>query len=133
MYYYTVKGVNTSGSSPDSNMAFSCAASHYALPNYSSSQTTNLYSNAKDYYRLAVSTGQRITITWQDGNNQNASGYLRVSAWQNDGTSIFNEEWGGNGYTSPREFTVTEAGYVTVEVKNISGSTGYDYQIYYSF
>jgi hypothetical protein len=131
MYYYTVRGVNTSGSSPDSNMAFACAASHYALPNHSSSQTTNLYPKVKAYYRLAVSAGDRITITWQDGNNQNASSYIYVSAWQNDGTEIFRSV--RNGYTSPREFTVTEAGYVTVEVNNDSGSTGYDYQIYYSF
>jgi uncharacterized repeat protein (TIGR02543 family) len=131
MYYYTVRGVNTSGSSPDSNMAFACAASHYALPSYSSPQTINLYPNTKHYYRLAVSAGQWITITWQNGSNANVNSDIRVSAWQNDGTAIFTGEW--SGYTSPKAFAVTGAGYVTVEVNNSSGSTGYNYQIYYSF
>jgi hypothetical protein len=131
MYFYTVRGVNSSGASPDSNMAFACAASHYSMPNYSSSGVVVLNPKTKDYYRLAVSAGQRITITWQNGSNQNTSGSLYVSAWQNDGTEIFMNEY--NGYTSPREFTAAASGYVTVEVKNDHSSNSYNYQIYYNY
>jgi fibronectin type 3 domain-containing protein len=129
-YYYTIAPVNADGKEGVwVQGAFAYAAPHYSLPTLSSSQTTNLYPNTKDYYRIAVSAGQRITITWQDGNNQNASNYIRVSSWQNDGTAIFTGA--SYGYTSPKEFTVTGAGYVTVEVNNSSSSTSYDYQIYY--
>jgi hypothetical protein len=130
-YYYTIAPVNADGKEGVwVQGAFACAASHYALPSYSSPQTTNLYPNTKHYYRLAVNTGQWITITWQNGSNANVNSDIRVSAWQNDGTAIFTGEW--SGYTSPKAFTVTGAGYVTVEVNNNSGSTGYNYQIYYS-
>jgi hypothetical protein len=132
-YYYTVGPVNTDGrEGARVQGAFAYAASYYTLPTYLSSQTTNLASSSKDYYRLSVSKGDNITITWQDGNNQHASGALYVSAWQNDGTEIFkNVNWGG--YTAPRAFSVTEAGYLTVEVQNGSDSTSYNYQIYYSY
>jgi hypothetical protein len=130
-YYYTIAPVNAAGREGVwVQGAFAYAANHYNMPNYSSSGVANLNPKTKDYYRLAVSTGQRITITWQNGSNQNTSGSLYVSAWQNDGTEIFMNAY--NGYTSPREFTATATGYVTVEVYNDHGSTAYNYKIYYS-
>ncbi|MDR2020973.1 MAG: InlB B-repeat-containing protein [Treponema sp.] len=129
MRYYSVRAVNTSGSGSSSNGAFACAAAHYSLPTYSSSYKMNLPANAKHYYRLAVSAGQNITITWENGSSQNVYWNVRCTAWQNDGTEIFTNAY--EGYTSPRAFTATAAGYVTVEVKSTSGSTAYDYKIYY--
>jgi uncharacterized repeat protein (TIGR02543 family) len=131
LYYYIVRGVNTSGASPDSNMAFACAAVHYELQSLSSSVMATLYPGSKHYYRLAVNAGQRITITWHNGSNQDPSSDLRVAAWQNNGIEIFSN--GYNGYTAPREVAVTETGFITVEVNNAYGSTSRNYQIYYSY
>jgi hypothetical protein len=89
----------------------------------------SLPGNAKHYYRLAVSAGQSYTITWENGSSGNADSYVRCSAWQNDGTAIFTGE--RYGYTSPKVFTAAMSGYVTVEIANASGSTSYDYQVYY--
>jgi fibronectin type 3 domain-containing protein len=133
MYYYSVRAVNSSGSSPDSNRAFAVAASHYTLPTYSSSQLTNISAGSKHYYRLAVTAGQGITITWQNGSSQNTDGNLRVSVWQNDGTAVFTDGayYARGGYTDPLVFTAAAAGYVTVEVRNGHNSNSYNYQIYY--
>jgi fibronectin type 3 domain-containing protein len=128
MYYYTVRAVNASGNSPDSNMTFACAASHYSLPTSGSSVLMNLSAGSKHYYRLPVTAGQNVTITWENGSSQNAN--VPCSAWQNDGTAIFTGSW--NGYTSPRAFTAATAGYITVEMANTSSSTSYNYKIYYN-
>jgi fibronectin type 3 domain-containing protein len=127
-YYYAVRAANASGSSPTSDRAFAYAAQHYELPVYTGSYPLNLSPGEKHYYRLAVTKGQGYTITWQNGNNQNRDYYIRCSAWQNDGTEIFNNA--NNGYTSPKVFTATMPGYVTVEVRN-AHSVSLDYQIYY--
>jgi hypothetical protein len=130
VYYYTVAPVNADGKEGVRVQgAFAYAATHYPLPTYSSSYKMNLPGNAKHYYRLAVSAGQSYTITWENGNSQNANNDVRCSAWQNDGTAIFTNAY--NGYTSPGNFTATAAGYVTVEMRDASGGTAYDYQIYY--
>jgi hypothetical protein len=89
----------------------------------------NLPAGSKHYYRLPVSAGQTYIITWEDGSSKDADGSVDCTAWQNDGTAIFTNV--SYGYTSPRAFTATTAGYVTVEVKNTNSSTAYDYQIYY--
>jgi hypothetical protein len=90
----------------------------------------SLSGGQKHYFRLPVTAGQGYTITWEDGNNQNANYYdVRCSAWQNDGTEIFSNA--NNGYTSPRVFTATATGFITVEVRNASSSTAYDYKIYH--
>jgi fibronectin type 3 domain-containing protein len=128
-YYYSVKAVNASGASPASDRAFAFAASHYTLPGYGSSNTMSLPAGQTQYYRLPVISGQTYTITWEDGNSANANYYIRCSAWQNNGTEIFGNA--NDGYSSPKAFTASMAGYITVEVKNISGSTGYNYKIYY--
>jgi fibronectin type 3 domain-containing protein len=129
-YYYTVKAVNASGASPSSEKAFAYAVQHYTLPSYGASQTLTIPAGGKHYYRLAVTAGQGYTITWQDGNNQDVYyGYLRASAWQNDGASLFSDS--SNGYTSPKVFTATATGYVTVEVKNIQSSGSCEYKIYH--
>jgi hypothetical protein len=132
MYYYSVRGVNDSGNSPQSDKAFAVAVSYYLLPNYSSSQLTDLSAGSKHYYRLNVSSGQGITITWQNGSSQNANSNIRVSVWQNDGTAAFTDiGYYRGGYTDPLVFTAAMAGYVTVEVKNVNNSTSYSYQIYH--
>jgi fibronectin type 3 domain-containing protein len=127
-YFYSVKGVNASGSSPYSDKAFAYVASHYALPTYGESYLESLEAGDKRYYRLQVSAGQNITITWQNGSNQNSHSDVRVAVWQNDGTNIFSNAY--SGYTSPRAFKTTLSGFITIEVTNISGGS-LDYQIYY--
>jgi fibronectin type 3 domain-containing protein len=129
-YYYTIAPVNADGKEGVRVQgAFAYAAAHYALSTYSSSYKINLPAGSKHYYRLPVSAGLSYTITWENGSSQNANGNVECTAWQNDGTAIFTNAY--NGYTSPKAFTATAAGYVTVEVKNTSGSNSYDYQIYY--
>ena len=128
-YYYKVTGVNSSGESPKSAAAFGFAATHYTLSYHSSAQTLSLTAGDRHYYRLAVSQGQSYTIEWQNGNNQNYGSYVYASAWQNDGTLIFNDA--NNGYTNPRVFTAATTGFVTVMVRNSSSSTSYNYQVYY--
>jgi fibronectin type 3 domain-containing protein len=129
MYYYSVRAVNPSGNSSDSNRVFAYAVSHYDLLTYAAS-SRSLSGGSKHYYRLAVSAGQSYTITWQDGSNQNASSSVLCTAWQNDGTTIFTNAY--YGYTSPKTFTAAEDGYVTVEVRNTKSTTyTYNYKIYY--
>jgi fibronectin type 3 domain-containing protein len=132
LYYYTIKAVNSSGNSPESNKAFAVAISHYSLQTYSSSYLTNLSAASKHYYRLAVTAGQGITITWQNGSSQNTDGSLRVSVWQNDGTAVFTDNgyYARGGYADPLVFTAATAGYVTVEVRNGHNSNSFNYQIY---
>jgi fibronectin type 3 domain-containing protein len=127
-YIYSVTGVNGSGESPKSGTAFAFAESHYALPTFSNAQLLTLSPSAKHYYRLEVSAGNSYTITWQNGNNENADYYIRASAWQGDGTPIFSDS--NYGYTGPKVFTASVSGYVTVEVKNAHSSTSFNYQIY---
>ena len=133
-YFYTVEGVNSSGESPKSNMAFAYASDHFSLSYYSSAPLRSIASSTKHYYRLEVTQGASYTIEWQNGSNgSNLNlGYwdsVRVSAWQNDGTSIFSGAY--DGYSSPKVFAATASGFVTVEVSNGSSSTSYNYQIYY--
>jgi len=129
-YYYKVVGVNSSGESPKSAGAFAYAESHYTLSYYSGTQTLSLAAGAKHYYRLAVTQGNSYTIEWQNGNNQNTSNNIEVSAWQNNGTSIFSRAY-GNGYSNPRVFTATASGFVTIEVLSDHPSASQNYQIYY--
>ena len=133
-FWYTITAVNADGREGCRFQgAFGVAASHFTLSLYSSSQTYSINTDAKQYYRLAVTQGTSYTIEWQNGNNQNTNSYsnsIRVSAWQNNGTSIFSGG-GGDGYSNPRVFTATASGFVTVEVSAYSVSTSYDYQIYY--
>jgi hypothetical protein len=130
VYYYTVAPVNADGKEGVRVQgAFAYAADHYPLSTYSSSYKMNLPGNAKHYYRLAVSAGQSYTITCENGSSQNADFYIRCAAWQNDGTTIFTNAY--EVYTSPRNFTATAEGYVTVEVRSPYSSNAYDYQIYY--
>jgi fibronectin type 3 domain-containing protein len=128
-YYYQVVGVNSSGESPRSDGAFAYAVSHYALSYYSSAQTLLLTAGSKHYYRLEVTKGNSYTIEWQNGNGQNAHDWIRVAAYQNNGTTIFSGAY--QGYTNPRVFTATITGFVTVEAWNHYGSDNYNYQIYY--
>jgi fibronectin type 3 domain-containing protein len=132
-YYYTIAPVNADGKEGVwVQGTFAYAVSHFNLPDYSSSTLTSLSAGSKHYYRLAVNAGDGITITWQNGNNQNTDGNLRVSVWQNDGTKVFNDDAysARGGYTNPLVFDATMAGYVTVEVRNGHNSNGYDYKIY---
>jgi fibronectin type 3 domain-containing protein len=128
MYYYSVRAVNPSGPSPNSNRVFAVAGEHFPLPTYSSSQLLSLPAYSKHYYRFAVSAGQSYTITWQNGSGSNTSSYVRCTAWQNNGTAIFTDAY---GYSSPRTFTAASDGYVTVKVENTYNYSIYDYQIYY--
>jgi hypothetical protein len=129
-YYYAIAPVNADGKEGVRVQgAFAYAASHYPLQPYSSSNLVSLLGDAKHYYRLAVTAGQDITITWENGSSQNADYYVRCAAWQNDGTQVFSDQI--NGYTSPRVFTVATSGFVTIEVRNAHSSTSYDYKIYY--
>ena len=129
-YFYTVAGENSSGESPRSAMAFAYAADHYSLSYFSNAPLRSIAAGAKHYFRLEVTQGASYTIEWQNGSNQNVSGNIGVTAWQNNGTSIFNRTW-SNGYTQPKVFTATDSGFVTIEVINDSSSTSYNYQIYY--
>jgi fibronectin type 3 domain-containing protein len=129
-YYYTVAPVNADGKEGARvERTFAYAVTHYALPAYSSSQLVSLPAGSKHYYRLAVSAGQDVILTWENGSSQNADYYVQCTAWQNDGTQIMNRQ--SSGYTSPKAFTADSAGYITVEVGNWSSSASYDYQIYY--
>jgi len=128
-YFYKVTGVNSSGESPRSSAAFAFAASHYALSNYSSVQTLSLAASGRHYYRLAVTQGASYTIEWQNGNNQNNGSWLAVSAYQNDGTAIFSNQY--NGYTNPRVFTATATGFATVVIWNEYNDRIQNYQVYY--
>jgi hypothetical protein len=128
-YYYKVAAV-VNGREIESAVAFSFAAQHFRLP-VSSSQDSypiNLPGYSKHYYRLAVSTGKDYTITWQNGNGQNAGSYVQCTAWENDGTEIFGNATYGSA--SPETFTAISDGFVTVEVAN-AGYTNCEYQIYY--
>ena len=131
-FWYTIAAVNADDREGCRFQgAFGVAAPHYNLSLFSNAQLYSLNSNTKHYYRLAVTQGTSYTIEWQNGSNQNL-GYwdsVRVSAWQNDGTSIFSGAY--DGYSSPKVFTATASGFVTVEVKNDNSSTSYNYQIYY--
>jgi fibronectin type 3 domain-containing protein len=131
-YYYTIAPVNAGGKEGVwVQGAFAYAASHFPLLEYSASDLMELSAGSKHYYRLAVSSGQGITITWQNGSSQNANSNIRVSVWQNDGTAAFTDiGYYRGGYTDPLVFTAAMAGYVTVEVKNVNNSTNYNYQIY---
>jgi hypothetical protein len=127
--YYAVSAVVNGQETQKSAAAFGFVTPHFRLPAHSDSYPINLPAGSKHYYRLAVSAGQSYTITWQDGNGKDAGYYIQCTAWQNDGTAIFTNV--SSGYTSPKIFTAAAAGYVTVEVRNTSSSTSYDYQIYY--
>jgi hypothetical protein len=120
--------VNSSGESPKSAAAFAFASSHYSLSLFGSTVLSSIAASTKHYYRFAVSAGFSYTIVWEDGSNQNLSNSVWATAWQNDGTQIFSAR---NGYTDPRLFTATSAGYVTVEVNNTNTSTSYNYKVYY--
>jgi hypothetical protein len=128
-YYYAVAAVNADGrEGVRIQGTFAFAVLHYGLPSYSGG-LMNLSGGQKRYFRLPVTAGQDYTITWEDGSGDNAGYYVQCSAWQNDGTEIFTNAY--NGYTSPKVFTATATGFVTVEVRNASGSTAYDYKIYH--
>jgi hypothetical protein len=128
-YYYALAAVNADGrEGVQIQGTFAFAVLHYGLPSYSGG-LINLPGGQKHYFRLPVTAGQGYTITWQNGSSQNADYYVRCSAWQNDGTEIFSNAY--YGYDSPKVFTATVTGYVTVEVRNASSSTAYDYQIYH--
>jgi hypothetical protein len=130
-YYYKVSAVVNGQETEKSAAVFGFAAPHFRLPESSSedSYPINLPASSRHYYRLTVSAGQRYTITWENGSSANADWNVYCTAWQNDGTAIFTDAT--YGYSSPRTFTAAADGYVTVEVKNTSNSTGYDYKIYY--
>jgi len=131
-FWYTIVAVNADGREGCRFQgAFGFAASHYALSLYSNSQTYSINGTTKYYYRLAVTQGGSYTIEWQNGNNQNTGSYdILVSAWQNNGTSIFtNVRY--DGYTNPKVFTATASGFVTIEVSPYNTSTNCNYQIYY--
>jgi len=128
-FWYTIAAVNADGREGSRFQgAFGFATSHYTLNIYSGAQTLSLPASGKHYYRLAVTQGNSYTIEWQNGNNQNTAYYFRVYAWQNDGTTIFSDS--RDGFTSPKVFTATATGFVTIEVQNRESSSQ-DYQIYY--
>jgi fibronectin type 3 domain-containing protein len=128
-YYYTIAPVNADGrEGVRVQGAFAFAASHYPLPDYSGSSLMNLGAGQKHYYRFSVNAGQGYMITWENGSSGNADYYVRCSAWQNDGTAIFTNSY--EGYTSPKVFTASTGGYVTVEIENRNSSTSYNYKIY---
>jgi hypothetical protein len=129
-YFYTVAAENSSGESPRSNTAFAFAVSHSILPDYGSSHLRSIAAGERHYFRLAVTQGFSYTIEWQDGNSQNT--LVNVSAWQNNGTQIFNRnQWNTrDGYTNPSVFTATATGFITIEVHNPHNSNQ-DYKIYY--
>jgi len=129
-YWYTIASVNTDGREGCYFQgAFGFATSYYAMSRYTSTQTLTIVASAKHYYRLEVTQGQSYTIEWQDGNGKDTSSNMRVSAYQNDGTTLFSGVY--NGYSNPRVFTANTTGFVTVEVWNQYGSANLNYQIYY--
>jgi hypothetical protein len=131
-YYYTIAPVNAGGKEGVwVQGAFAYAADHFDLPTLSYARQMSLYPSSKHYYRLNVTAGQRITLTWQNESNHDPSSDLRVAAWQNNGTTIFSNAYNGN--SAPREFAVTGAGFITVEVNNVYGSASRNYKIYYSY
>jgi hypothetical protein len=123
-YYYRISanGVNSS-------IIFAFAADYFNMPLFSQRKLIPLDASRKHYYRFAVNTGQSYTLEWQNGDGQNVNSSIRVSAWQNNGTSIFTDVR-YDGYTNPKVFTATASGHITVEVNNTSSSTSIDYQIY---
>jgi len=130
-FWYTIAAVNADGLEGSRFQgAFGFAASHYTLYVYSNAQTLSLPGRQTHYYRLEVIQGNTYTIQWQNGSNQNIDGWrgIYVDAYQNDGTSIFTNAY--NGYTSPKVFTATATGFVTVRVRSDSDSAQ-NYQIYY--
>ena len=134
LFFYTITAVNTDGREGCRLQgAFGIAESHYNLSIYTSAQTLSLPASSKHYYRLAVIKDNSYTIEWQDGTNKNISvRYFRATAYQNDGTVIFNRDnyYGNNGYTNPEVFTATSTGFVTIVVHNDT-SNAQNYQIYY--
>jgi fibronectin type 3 domain-containing protein len=136
-YYYRVSAVNANGESSRSASAFGFAASYYELSYHTGKQVMNMTSGGKHYYRLAVSSGTSYTIEWQTGyyndgstvtSASGAASHVVVNAWQNDGTTVFTNQY--NGFTSPKTFTAASSGYVTVEVKQEGSHTG-TYAVYY--
>jgi hypothetical protein len=99
------------------------------MPTFAQRKLIPVAGNVRHYYRFAVVTGQSYTIEWQNGNNQNTDLNIMVSAWQNNGTSIFANAR-NDGFTNPRVFTASATGFVTVEVRNGHSTTSFDYQIY---
>ena len=127
--WYTIAAVNADDREGSRFQgAFGIAAPHFALSTFSNAQLYALSPNVKHYYRLPVTAGQPVTITWQNGNNQDAHSYIRVSAWQNNGTVIFTNQ--NYGFTNPRVFTAASTGFVTIEITN-TWSSSLDYQIYH--
>jgi fibronectin type 3 domain-containing protein len=133
-YYYKVSAISSGGKSPQSAAAFAFATGYNEMPYFSSKQAVYMPSEAKHYYRIEVTSGTSYTIEWQDEASHDGTtvtsriSYCRVSAWQNDGTSIFSNA--NTGYTNPRTFTASSAGYVTVQVVP-NGSASGNYAIYY--
>ena len=125
-YYYRIQanGVN-------SPVVYTYASDYFNMPTFAQRKLIPIAANTKQYYRFSVVSGQSYTIEWQNGNNQDLGRWdsVRVAAWQNNGTSIFSDAY--DGRASPRVFTATATGFVTVEVSNGSSSTSYNYQIYY--
>jgi fibronectin type 3 domain-containing protein len=133
-YYYKVTALNANGESPKSAAAFAFATGYNEMPYFSGKQVVYMPSEAKHYYRIAVTSGTSYTVEWQDEASHDGTtvtsriSYCRVSAWQNDGTSIFSNA--NTGYTNPRTFTASSTGYVTVQVVP-NGSASGNYAVYY--
>jgi hypothetical protein len=138
-YYYKVSAVNSSGGeSPRSTATFGYSISHYALQQSNEAQLMTFSYGQSQYCRLPVTKNSQYTIEWQDGNGNDTGGgyysqiHLYVSAWQNDGTSIFANAT--DGYTNPRVLTASTDGFVTIEVKkgrDLAETATFDYKIYY--
>jgi hypothetical protein len=129
-YFYTIAAVNAGGLEGVKRQdAFAITRSHYNLSNYSSSQLMTIEAGAYHYYRLAVTSGEQYTVTWENGSAGDSDYYYtRAAAWQNNGTSIFINA--ANGYTSPKVITASSDGYITVEIKNTHSSNSYNYKVY---
>ena len=124
-YYYRIQanGVN-------SQVVYTFAEDYFNMPTFAQRKLIPIANGKKQCFRFGVASGQSYTIEWQNGNNQNTpSGYIYVSAWQNNGTSIFSGAY--EGYTNPRLLTATASGFVTIEVRNGNASNSCNYQIYY--
>jgi fibronectin type 3 domain-containing protein len=120
-YYYqiTAKEVN-------SNFNFIFAGDYFNMPAFSQKKLIPLNVSGVHYYRFPVNLGDKFTIEWQNGNNQENSS-IRVDAYQNNGLSIFSDQT--NGYSNPRLISATTSGFVTVRVRNNANSVQ-DYQLY---
>jgi hypothetical protein len=131
-YFYQISTDNINSQ----DIVFAFAEDYFNMPTFAQKRLIPITVN-NHYYRFPVISGQPYKITWQNENGEDAGGPgnwqsgawgIVVTAWQNDGTSIFNDVY--DGFTKPREFLAKCTGYVTVKVQNRRQANIYLYQIF---